>query len=217
MPKSSIAIVSRTADPSNELALPADGSQDPVVRYIANALHTPKSRATALESLKRIGRALGRDWRTIRWELLTVEEMTVLDERLRNARFPRRDGARERLSPVTVKLTRSVLRGVLQAAFDLGRLDADTLARLTRFSKIRAKRIPAGRMLTDEEIDRLKTHLGTLAAPYREFVGAFLAVLLVGLRRAEVANLSVDALEGRTLRFIGKGDKERAVPMPSWG
>lgn len=189
----------------DELALPRDGSQDPVLTYLAG-LSTEKSRTTALESIQRIGRAAKVDWEKIPWGRLTAKETTAIRMRLL-----------KKHAPVTVRLTLSVFRGVLRAAFRLGHLTAEQLARAIDWPKLRAVRIPRGRALTPDEIAHLRQHCGTFPAPYGTFLLAVSAVLLGGgVRREEVAKLLVDAYSSKSLRVLGKGQKERLLPLPKW-
>jgi len=177
------------------------------VRTYLASLSTDKSRRTALESVQRVARAaeIG-DWRTIPWGRMTARETLVVRMRLLQEH-----------SPVTVKLTLSVLRGVLKSAFRLGQMTADELARATDWPKLRASKIARGRALTDEEIDRLRKHCATFEEPYGPLLRALCAVLLGGgLRREEVAKLSADAYNNGQLRVLGKGRKERRLPLPSW-
>lgn len=177
---------------------------------------TPKSRETVLDSFKRIARAVRlSEWNVLPWSKLTNKETTIIRVRLLEEKFPRRGGKPTRLSPRTVKLTLSVLRGVLRKAFEIEQMSAEQYQRATIWPKLRAFSLPAGRMLEPEEIDALFVYCDQQADPYKALLRGIMAVLLgAGARREEVANLPVDALSGRNLRIMGKGRRERLMPLP---
>jgi integrase len=188
-----------------ELAVLEDRSQDPVLTYLAG-LSTAKSRKTAIESLARVAALMRKHWRAVPWAQLSAKETAGI-----------RMGLIDRHSPTTVRLTLSVLRGVLRAAFRLGLMSADEVERATSWPKLRAQKVERGRMLEDDEVAALRRHSRRFESPYRELLLAVWAVLLgAGARREEAVTATVDAYHRKKLRFTGKGRRERLMPLPPW-
>lgn len=184
----------------------------PAELYVAS-LGTETSRRTAKETLRRLTRILtGRlgedDWRSVPWENLTARETTLL-----------RTALLEQNAPSTVKLSLSVLRGVLKQAFRLGMMSAEIYQRAIMLDPVRAESAPFGRMLSPDEIRALAAHLARLPSPRGPMLRALFAIALgAGLRREELATLSVGAvaLDNRHLRVMGKGRRERIQPIAAW-
>lgn len=119
-------------------------------------------------------------------------------------------------SPATANKMLAALRGTFKAAFRLGVVDADQLARSLDFRRIRGQRVTKGRALDVGE-------LGSLIDACDRFttLGSRNAAILVlgftcGLRRAEIVGLDLaDLIEGDSaLRIRGKGNKERISYLP---
>jgi len=118
------------------------------------------------------------------------------------------------LSPSYINVHLAALRGVLKAAFNLGHLGADDLARAREALKnVTGSRLPAGRNLADaEQAAMLRVCLdGTLAGIRNAAIVALLCA--TGARRAEVAAARREHYDpgGRALRIVGKGDRQREV------
>ncbi len=192
---------------------PGDDEKRPVLLYLAT-LSPEKSRQPALDSLKRVARAakVSGGWEAIRWREITVEWTTFVRVRLLEP-TPKGLG----LGPATVTLTLAALKGVLRQARKLGFFTAEHYGNLVDWPRMRASRLPAGRALTDDEVARLREHVGTEHPVYRALVRGIFAMLLgAGARREEVATLPQDGFRRHELRILGKGRKERAVPLPRW-
>jgi len=179
---------------------------DPVALYLATL--TPSSRDTYQHRLRTIARLVGMEPHEVPWAQLRHEHVTAIRSRLMESP----------LSPATANLTLSALRGVARAAWRLGLMSAEDLARIRDVPRVGGSRLPAGRSATGGELAALLAACGRDPGPLGARDGALLAVLYGGgLRRAEVAALTVDGwdVERRELRVRGKGDKERLVPLPS--
>ena len=197
-------------------AAPKPSYTDPAYAYLV-AKTTEKSRRTCVEAMRRIARVLGaaeddpNAWRTIPWTKLTNAETNLI-----------RAALTQRYAPAGVRLTLTVLRGVLGKAFDLGLIPAEQYQRATRWPRIVGQSPPAGRMLTDDEIARLRTYcnwlIGTKQTRFHgTMVRAILAVALgAGLRREEIARLTVVGVLPGELQFVGKGRKEAKQPIVQW-
>lgn len=124
-----------------------------------------------------------------------------------------------RYKPRSVAGYLGALRGVLRVAVRLGlypRAEFDVIAeRGGPLSRPREETIPAGRMLTPEEIRSIldAPRAGTYAD--RRDVAILALAAYTGLRRAEIAGLDVeDVRADGTLRVRGKGGRERTVVVP---
>ena len=125
----------------------------------------------------------------------------------------------ERYRPATTNKMLSALRGVLKTAWRLGQLDADSYRRAADLPSVNGTTLPAGRSLTSGEIAALLGTCGAEQGAKGIRDAALIGVLYSGLRRAEVVGLDLadwDAAGG-TLRVLGKGSKERQVPVVNGG
>jgi site-specific recombinase XerC len=182
--------------------------QSPAAIYLATLL-TEKSRQTAREALQRITRLIGfaaKDaWIYLPWEELDYERTMLIRSLLLKDH-----------SPTTVRLTLSMLTGVLHCAARAKYMTLEAFYQATDWPKLRAKRKKKGRALNDEELAQLHAYAIDLPAPYGTMMTALLAVGFGGgLRREEIANLKADAYnpETDTLTVLGKGQKERENPL----
>ena len=114
----------------------------------------------------------------------------------------------------TVNKVLAAVKGVLQQCWQQELLDGESLARAKAALKsVRGSTLPKGRHLPKAEIARLFRAISKTANPAAARDAAMLALLCIGLRRAEVAGLKItdyDCASGR-LVVRGKGNKERAV------
>ena len=68
--------------------------------------------------------------------------------------------------------------------------------------------------MEDDEIVRLRDAFRALPGHYGAMMcGLFGVFVGAGLRREEACKLPLDALQGRTLRVLGKGNKTRDIPL----
>ena len=191
------------------LASPAIG---PAELYIASLL-SPVSQRTAKESLRRITRILtgatDRDaWRDIPWHTLTAKETSLI-----------RTAVVGQYKPATARMTVSMLRGVLKQAYRLELMSAETYQRAIMLDPIKQKSARAGRMLKEEEVEKLAIYLAGIPLPDGAMLQAiFGAGLGAGLRREELSSLKATALSNDDSRLLvmGKGRKERAQALPTW-
>ena len=115
------------------------------------------------------------------------------------------------IKAATVNHTLAAVRGTMREAFNLGLINADTLARITAVKNVSGDRLPAGRHLSPGEIIRLFDACGDTPVGARD---AAMLVLLYGcgLRRSEaVAVQLADYDAGAITVRYGKGNKERVV------
>ena len=180
--------------------------------YLASRVST-RTEQTMREALERIAKLLECDIRAVPWAAIRRDEVQRLFVQLRR-RYSRR----------TVNLTMAALRGVLGEAWDRGLMSGDDYARILRIKTLKVNRLPKGRGLADDEIERINAHCRALGPEGRDWpesaYGAFLRAAFalmfgLGLRASEASTVTLDAYDrrGRSFRVIGKGDKEREAPL----
>jgi site-specific recombinase XerD len=125
------------------------------------------------------------------------------------------------VSAANVNQKLCAIRKLALEAADNGALDSQIANGIKAVKGIRQEGVRAGNWLTKQEAQKM------LNAPATDTLKglrdrAILAVLIgCGLRRAETANLRFDHVQQRDGRWvlvdlIGKRNKVRSVPMPSW-
>jgi integrase len=121
-------------------------------------------------------------------------------------------------APAGANKVLSALRGVLRQAWMLGQMSSEDYQRAAAVPNLRGSRVAPGRALSVKEVRQL-----FLAIDQTTTSGARDAALLalavgVGLRRAEMAALRLANYEttGKVLKVVGKGDKQREVPIDDW-
>lgn len=125
------------------------------------------------------------------------------------------------LAPSSINQKLSAIRRLALEAADNGLIDPELAAGITRVRGIHAAGTRTGAWLTIEQAQALirEPDTSTLKGMRDR---AILAVMLgAGLRRSEVASLTFDHLQQREgrwviLNLIGKGNRVRTVPIPSW-
>jgi integrase/recombinase XerD len=192
------------------IPLPAD--RHPVAVYLA--AHAPNSRHALRHALELAARLLtgGRFTADVLpWHALRYQHMQALRAALLDAK--RLDGRPH--APATANLALTAVRGVLREAAQLGLMTCEDEARTCRVKPIPGRRLPAGRMLSAEELTRLFFTCGMDPRPAGARDTALLAVLtLCGPRRSELISLDLadyDAAEGTLRVRSGKGNKERVL------
>lgn len=125
------------------------------------------------------------------------------------------------LAPSSINQRLSAIRRLAAEAADNGLLAPELAAGVARVKGVRQAGVRLGNWLTREQAERL------LALPGRATLkglrdGALLALLVgCGLRREEMAALTIDRIQQREGRWIvadlvGKGGRVRSVPMAAW-
>lgn len=116
------------------------------------------------------------------------------------------------LAPATVNRSLAAVRGTLRQAWLGGEIDHETLGRcLAQLTTLRSVTLPAGRHVDRGEITQVFRALSRDARPVARRDAALVALLAIGLRRAEVVALDLADLDASTgaLRVRGKGGRER--------
>ena len=123
------------------------------------------------------------------------------------------DPARE-YSPASINKHLSALRGVMKESWHLGLMEGDDYARAKEIKNVKGKREPTGRSISGGEMAKMLAACAGSKEPvcYRN---AALIVILesTGLRCNEMASTLIERYDPRerSLRVIGKGNKERTV------
>lgn len=125
------------------------------------------------------------------------------------------------MAPATARASISALRGVLKQAWRNELIDKETYERLVDLPRITGKSLPAGRSLPEEEMRGLIVSCRNDEKRDRGRRDEAMLALLAGagLRRAEAASVRWKNLENTpvsSVRIVGKGRKERRVPLPDW-
>ena len=187
----------------------------PAIGYLS-ALRTDGGRRVQTEALASVARLLRHDLAKanhqnaimgIEWHTLTNSHLKAISTQLSAT-----------LAPKTANRKLDAVRGVLKQAWLNGLMSRDEYERAIVVERIPGSREKRGRDISSGELRAL---FESCASDKSKTLGARDAALLAllcggGLRRAEVAALTfadwnTDACE---VKFIGKGNKERIVPLP---
>lgn len=189
-------------------------ARDPLTVFIASKANG--SRRAYFEALQLLGGILvaapGKldDPRMIPWEKLTFAETSALRAKL----------IERKLSPAYANKILAALRGVLRAAWRLELMGAEQYQRAIDLEPVHGAREAAGRDAQGEELARLFKSCRQDANHVRGLRDAAILSLAygAGLRRNEIAELTIDQFdsEQRLLRVVGKGNRERYVPIAEW-
>jgi site-specific recombinase XerD len=181
--------------------VPPPDSQNPAAVYLA-AL-APSGRRTMGQALAVVVELLGGgDVRCFPWASLRYEHAQAVRRVLL-----------ERYAPTTANKILSALRGVAREAWRLGLVDAETHARIRDVPGVRGSRLPAGREVPMRELAKLFGACAKAGASGVRDAAALALLYGTGLRRTEAVSLDVEAFDGATVRVLGKGNKERSVPV----
>jgi site-specific recombinase XerD len=117
-------------------------------------------------------------------------------------------------SPSHINKHLSALRRVLKESWRLGLMNAEYYHRAIDLEPVKGDREPAGRDVGDTELTALLAACDDGPLGIRD--GAVIAVVYAtGIRRAEAAALTLSSYSTatRSIRLVGKGNKERIVPV----
>lgn len=125
------------------------------------------------------------------------------------------------LSPATINQRMSAIRKLAQEAADNGLIDQGHANGVSKVKGVKSAGVRAGNWLTRDQAQAL-INLPDLETLKGLRDRAILAVMIgAGLRRSEVAALDFAHIQQREGRWVivdlvGKGNRVRTVPMPSW-
>ncbi|MDQ1610316.1 MAG: integrase/recombinase XerD [Pyrinomonadaceae bacterium] len=176
---------------------------NPAACYLA--VLQPSGRRSTAARLDRVARFFKATLGTLRWHELRFEHVVAVRAYLQS----------QKLSPSTVNMTLSALRGVARAAKGLGQISVEHYDAIREVKGVRGSVLPAGRALARTEISVLLDACAADETPAGARDACLVGLLASGLRRAEATALTVAdvGIERGSLRVRGKGQKERLVPL----
>lgn len=179
---------------------------NPAVAYL-QTLTSHNSRVTMASKLNVVARMTNaEDLTKCDWSTLTAEAVLSIMTSLEASGH----------GSSTVNSYLSALKGVAKASWLSGQMDHEIYLRIKAVKQRRFHRLPTGRSLSYSETSELVSSCdGTSAAGARDRA-ILLLMVGCGLRRGEVPNLQLEALNlvAGSLTLVGKGDKERRVFLP---
>jgi len=181
------------------------GDKNPALVYIAS-LTTRDGRRAMHQALEKIARLISNGQaraREIDWAALRFEHTQAVRTLLIEIGY----------KPATINNALSALRGTLRAAWQMGQMPAEDYHRAVSIDNVKGTTLPAGRDLTEGEIRALIASCSEDPGPAGFRDAALIALLCLGLRRAEAVALNVGDFDSETgaVKLTGKGRKERLV------
>ncbi|TQF66188.1 tyrosine-type recombinase/integrase [Pseudoalteromonas luteoviolacea] len=180
----------------------------PMYTYI-NGLSSDTSKATARRVLKAIAKSLGApSIYRIDWTLVSKNDVNSMLNLWQ----------KKKLAPDTISLYLSVLKSVIKEAFLLELISTRRFESIKSVSKPAGSRIKEHHILTPESFESLLELVKHRKQPESTAIRdqtIFHVLVGAGLRRFEIAGLQCEDVdhENKRLKFIGKGNKERAVKV----
>lgn len=176
--------------------------RNPALVYLSS-MPSAKSRRSQAQVIRQIAAWLGGDPESFPWHALDYQHTSAIRTR-----------AVELFAPATARKYIAALRGVLKHAWRLGLMDSDQYARASDLDPVEGTTLPAGRDLTQGEINALirACMADPTAAGVRD--AAVLSIMYVCLaRRASVVALRLEDYDPHTGRVVltGKRNKQVAV------
>lgn len=167
-------------------------------------LQSAKSVLGTRESLRRIARTLGlASELDVAWTKLGHKELHAI-----------RRALADRYAPSSANMTLSALRQIIKTAFVLGHVSERTYVAVKDLKSIQGSRLARGRALSIDDERKLMAHLRALPGYRGVMLPSAVAVSIGGgLRREEICRLALGADVGKSLRVLGKGNKEREVTL----
>ena len=200
-------IVQVESSSPNLLSVPDKGNLSPSNRYLMS-LRSKNSRRTMGSILNNIVRIFGAQTHS-QFDWLSIEptDVDIIIEHLREIR---------QLKPTTVNLYVNALRGVFKAAYVNNQLSTEAYEKLRSVKFYKGSRLARNRDPIEKDV--LKAVIDTCDdSPLGVRDAAIISLMAnCGLRRDEVVNLTVSQYnrEIGKMNVIGKGDKERVIPVP---
>lgn len=193
---------------------------NPATLYLAN-LPSQASRDTVRSVMRSLARMLGYATQantgtqpeeqvnpeSVPWQRL--DRLVVLAVR----ELLRQDGK----STATINLYLSVMKGIAREAVRNRQMEEHQFLMIEQVTSLRGSRLPAGRALHVVEVTKLVDHCLSAEGVAGVRDAALLGMLFgCGPRRAEVVTIDIGKINfaERSVRVIGKGNKERELEMP---
>lgn len=192
--------------------------QHPVLVYLGRL--APASRRPQGTALRRVATFLSGGQLTGSSAMLEMPWPEVRYQHVQRVRAWLADEAG--LSPATGNAYMAAVRGVLTECWRLGYLSAEDRARALDVKRISGSRLPSGRSLAHEELQRIMDALATEDTLIARRDAACLAVMYAsaGVRRTELTALDLDDCTldaGEITVHRGKGRKDRQIHLSAEG
>lgn len=177
----------------------------PVTLYLDNL--APSGRRSMRSALQSAVEILGfhKNLETLPWPQLEYQHMAQVRNQLKQ----------QGKASNTINLTLSALRGVMKACFNLKLIDADQLLSINAIKPVQGSRLPTGRSLTRNDIQKLlRVCKRDKSATGKRDLALLTLLLCTGLRRSELVALNVDDFDSKTGLLVvqsGKGNKQRQI------
>jgi len=152
--------------------------------------------------LRVIAAELGGDLGSVAWHLVRYSDAQAVRSKLMAA-----------YAPATANRALSALKGVLQEAFRLGLMDAESYHRAADLSPVRGSRILRGRALSMAELGALFAACTSGSKQGARDAAALALCFGGGLRRAEAVTIQLADynVAAQSITVLGKGNKQRRV------
>jgi site-specific recombinase XerD len=202
---------------------------NPAHAYLGN-LSSDESKATMTRVLHRIAKIIAAEipgadldkvtLENVDWASLDAHHIVTLKSALKKQTSFSAESSKKNYSPSYSNLMLSAIKGVARQAFLKEQMSESQYRRIQEQKRAKGKRVSNdSKPLETSEIEKVLLACNSLPSPEKQrdlcIIGLMYAA---GLRRFEVASIeyptNVD-MAGGLLRIIGKGDKERVVPLNS--
>lgn len=184
--------------------LPAD--RTPALVYLAS-LGSKQSRRSMRSGLDAVAKLLGAEsFAAVPWHLLRYQHVAAV-----------RTALAERYPPATANHHLTAVRMVARHSYNLGLMAHDDYLRICNVEGVKGSRVRPGRAISPGEMRALFEAASGRSGAWGVRDTALLGVLYGGgLRRSELLALNLDSYDPteRVMRVLGKGNKERLVPLP---
>lgn len=183
-------------------------SNNPATLYLLS-LSSVASRRETQTRLNRIAALDGLDAESYPWHQIDATKTLTVISQLES----------EGLSYSTINLYLSTIKGVAKSAWRANLLDGDALAKIKDIPNRKGSRIKAGQAISKTDVEKL---IETCEKDKNKAISSRNKLIIMlgffmGLRRDEIAKLKVSNIDRAIgeLSVIGKGNKERIIPIPS--
>lgn len=176
----------------------------PVDQYLLS-LDSEKSRIALRSLLRKTVETIdpGKTIETFDWSALSYD--LVMD--VKNQLFQQ-----QKKAPSTINTYLAAIKGVAKACWYSDLIDNDTFTRIKEIPQAKGSRVPKGRALELDELNRLLDYCMALDGPIPMRDAALIALIYgAGLRREEATDLQLSDYRPNDsiITVIGKGNKER--------
>lgn len=178
--------------------------RNPALLYLGS-LPSGESRRTQASALRSVALLFGYELASCPWHELRAPHTRALRALLA-----------ERYAPQTASRYLTATRETVRWAGRLGLAGAAEVEAAAELPGVKGSRLPKGRAQKASEVRALFEAARADKRRRRGARDSALVALLwgAGLRRAEVARVNREWYDGRTIRVVGKGNREREIPLP---